>query len=387
MRPYVLHEFPVATLPSGEPVSDIHHDGSNILPAGTIVSLVLESRDKHKASKWFTCHYPVVEIQDESLIQNLPAQTRSEELFFRIVEYLPRPRDRYVVQRIYTSPYIYAPLVDTHVASPNHGREDGSGTEISIQLVTAELRNRYFPLDEDVLWQARSCVIKAHRELRKGKISQEQFQDRHAQAKKEYADIRDNLRAERDAKYPIGSTAKLRIEPAEETVLHKTSAFLQGGDQITCKRKNIHHVGEPGTCVQVCQPTDSPRAWCVTTWNGTLLDTSVRQLVTRGHLVRAVCMFHFSDGPFQTVKYFSIVDVLPDGTLLGVLRAYYCDSFWEEEMLDLIGKYFIIHRDAISEIPHTWPGNESLERPVEAAKQEGALAVTGIFAADDQGAT
>lgn len=383
MRPYVLHEFSEPTLPSGEPLaSGMSDKNAVVFPVGTIVSLVLESRDKRKASKWCTDSYPSVEIDDEELTRDLPAITRSEELFFRIVEYLPRPRDRYVVERIDHGAFIYAPMVDDCFGLlGNHGRRN-RGAEISLQVSNAELQNKFFPLNEDTLYQARRILDRAQGDLRKGKITQEEFEVRRAKAKQEYTETKALLRAERDVKYPIGSTVKIRIVPVEEEAVHETSAFLQGGDQITCKRKNIHFVGEPGTSFHVYQPKekDFPKAWCVTTWGGQLLDPSVRNLVGRGHLVRAVCAYHFSSWRCETVNYFSIVDVLADDCVLGVLRAYYTAG-WGEDMLHLIGKYFIIRRDAISEIPHMWPENGSLEAPVNAAKlSSNFLAVTGISA-------
>lgn len=377
MRPYVLHEYSFSTLPSGEPITGGGADALDVLPAGTVVSLVLESRDRVKTKEWRTWDTGV-RIEDAALIRDLPAQTRSEELFFRTVKYLPKPRDRYVVERIAESAYIYAPLSELEGAGTNV--RPSTGAEVSLQLSSAELRNKYFPIDsDDLLYDARKPLWATRRKLHRGEISQEQFDAAQAPLKKAYADLKDRLRKERDAKYPIGDSTKVRIEAYEEASLHSESAFLQGGDQITCKRKNVHFVGDPRIRLE---SQETARPWCVTTWDGTLLHPSIRDLVGRGHLVRAACTFNLSAGPHTTIKYFSIVDVLSNGYLMGVLRGYYI-SGWDEESLGLIGKYFVFHRDAISEIPHMWTENKSLEKPAEKSKQPKGLAITGITALGD----
>lgn len=348
MRQYILEEFPAPRNISGEELP--YHTQKEIFPPGTIVTAILTSREDRVPPEVSWCSTKI----DIKLVIPKPKFPYQEELFFRIIEYLPPPRDRYLVERADKPNLVFL---------PSH-QED---KEVDIVLDEEMLE----ALMEEELWAELRIRKKNSRKLKKSleanEISVEEYSDGIDAIQKEYHKAKELARK----KYSLGQNVKTRCRLCTHSYVIPKSEFLKVGDIITIKRKNIHLIKDNSPAKITF---DIPRY--LTTWSGNLLPPSARNYVSIGHLVR--CGVRIGDG--CGAFYFVLVDRLSDDQFLGVfVSLYVMDDFWD----NYVGTYSIIKKEYISEIPHDFMENKGIQSVIENLKRNYGLAVTGYTAFED----
>ncbi|KXN65047.1 hypothetical protein CONCODRAFT_74494 [Conidiobolus coronatus NRRL 28638] len=348
MRQYILEEFPAPRNISGEELPS--HMQKEIFPPGTVVTAILTSREDRVPPEVSWCSTKI----DIELVNPKPKIPYQEELFFRIIEYLLPPRDRYLVERV-DKPNL--------VCLPTHQEDKEVDIVLNEEMLEALMGEELW--DGLRIRKNNSRILK--KSLEANEISVEEYSNRIDAIQEEYNKAKELARK----KYNLGQNVKTRCRLCTHSYVITKSEFLKVGDTMTIKRKNIHFIKD---IIPTKIIFDIPRY--LTTWSGNLLPPSARNYISIGHLVRCGIRIGDDCGAF----YFVLVDRLPDDQFLGVfVSLYVMDDFW----YNYVGTYSVIKKEYVSEIPHDFMENKPIQSVIEKLKRNYGLTVTGYTAFED----
>lgn len=116
----------------------------------------------------------------------------------------------------------------------------------------------------------------------------------------------------------------------------------------------------------------------VSNWSGVIVDDEIRKHLTTGNIVRVLFgknkVAALADKyPYSGVIYCRVLQRLNESQCLACIENYYCSEY--EDIV------IVINVNAISEVPFTWNGNESLEATGLDKESGEGFAVTGGGAA------
>ena len=349
MRLYNIEEYANPRTTSGVDLEP------EILEPGTIICMQLSSRERFPATH---AHYDAqssVKIETLNIDGDIPSFCRVEQVFFKVLEYLTPPRDRYVVECIN---WVF-----------NGGvfpiKQDRKERTLKVAL-TPDIRNHLLDGVDFKVWthkrKLNTVKTKKMAKLEAGLITIEEYNEicNEAMQKYEAAKIE---QAEESAKYTIGEMTGVKMSFSLDCEDFK-GQFINSGDRITAKRKNVQLVYRP----EILQPLivkSSPTY--VTNWNGRILNAKVRDIITVGNIVRVLteecgCVYmHITRDMGAQFEGIMMPTYLING-----------EDRW-------IGYYYIFPRTAISEVPQGWGiVNTKMESLIKKYYSDLGLGMTGM---------
>jgi hypothetical protein len=340
MRLYTLKEFSKMKTTRGE----VCGSATDILPRGSIVSLVLETREGSAPTGFYFPGGKYVSFTEVEVQGHIPnTACRAEELFFEIVDYVPPPKDRYVVKRVNWPVGI--------VMYPMHSDVKDITVRLKLKLSPA-LREHF--VEEELYTPAREHkrrVRKLEKQLNKEEITLDVFEEQCKLSKQAYLELKESILAQLVA----GGLKEVNCTMCDKErglYCDHESAFLKIGDQITAKRKNVHLVKDDTAASLTVVEGGS-----LFTWNGCALDPYVLKYIAVGHVVRLSVKHSIG----WSGMYVLVVETTGESCEGVILDIYLIMEF----DIKLIGTHVKFQKKDIIEIPHQWPNNKNIELLVE----------------------